>query len=63
MATDLRIGLGARWKQGIQLVEVGWRRDHILDKATRFVSRPGKELGGKKGIRDNTRGLGLGLGR
>ena len=59
MAADLRIALGARWKQGVQLVEVG-RRDHVLDRATRFVPRLGEELGRKKGIRDTTRGLGLG---
>lgn len=58
MAADLRVGLGARRKQEVQLVEVG-RSDHVLDRATRFVPRPDEELGRKKGIRDNTRGLGL----
>lgn len=56
MAADLRIGLGARWKQWVQLVEVG-RRDQVLDRTTRFVPRPDEEFGGKKGIKDNTRVL------
>lgn len=57
MAADLRIGLGARWKQGV-LVSRGGESDHILD-SHKICSQTDEKVGRKKGIKDNTRVLGL----
>lgn len=53
MAADLRIGLGARWKQG-GLVSRGGESDHILD-SHKICSQTDEKVGRKKGIKDNTR--------